>query len=75
MEGTATSLCSAVGLRRAGDGDYSAYVASAAAAAAAAAAAKYLLDFERTDGRTDGRTQTRTLVRRARPGDEGARAV
>ena len=47
MEGTATtSLCSAVGLRRAGDGDYSAYVASAAAA-------KYLLDFERADGRTD----------------------
>ena len=60
--------------RAAGDSDYSAYVALAAAAAAAAA--KYLLDFERTDGRlqTRGRrTDGRTLVKRARPGDEGAR--
>ena len=57
--------------RAAGDSDYSAYVALAAAAAAAAAA-KYLLDFERTDGRLQTRGR-RTLVKRARPGDEGAR--
>ena len=56
--------------RATGEGDYSAYVASAAAAAAA----KYLLDFERTEGATQTRAATLACEARPDPGtDEGAR--